>query len=107
MEGASSYQVAKNVSMVFHVDGSGLHCLDISVHNDISTLQSSFSVYVGRGPYSNLFFIMSCLAVLAATFSFIGISACRPRHSNLLKVGLQIRSIVNGFIRKLTVFKTS
>ncbi|CAL8260730.1 unnamed protein product [Arctogadus glacialis] len=127
MEGHSSYHVAENVSMFFHVDGSppmwvcwqvvpdcrsmtpsvctrsvlyshmlrlnhtfassGLHCLDISVQNDISSLHSSFSVYVGRGRNTNLFFIMSCLAVLAATFSFIGIIACRPRHPNLLQVG--------------------
>ena len=47
---------------------------------------------------TNLFFILSCLAVLAVTFSFIGIIACRPRHPNLFQVRLQIRNVVHGFI---------
>ncbi|KAK0155746.1 Transmembrane protein 130 [Merluccius polli] len=146
MKGPSSYQVAENVSMVFHVDGSppmwvcwqvvpdcksvppvgctlsvlysntlrldhtftstGVHCLNINARNDISALHTSYSVYVGRDPYSNLFFIMSCLAVLAVTFAFIAVIACRPRRPRLLTVRLQIRSRVNGFIRKCTVFKT-
>uniref|UniRef100_A0A3B3BJS7 Transmembrane protein 130 n=1 Tax=Oryzias melastigma TaxID=30732 RepID=A0A3B3BJS7_ORYME len=54
---------------------AGVQCLDMSVRNDISKLQTSFSLYV-----ANLLFILSCAAVLVATFSFIVVIACRPRH---------------------------
>uniref|UniRef100_UPI001ED8066F transmembrane protein 130 n=1 Tax=Scatophagus argus TaxID=75038 RepID=UPI001ED8066F len=43
---------------------AGVHCLDISIRNDISKLQTSFSLYVKR----------------STTFSFITAIACRPRH---------------------------
>nr|XP_057918573.1 transmembrane protein 130 [Doryrhamphus excisus] len=59
---------------------AGFHCLDISVRNDISKLQTSFSLFVRKNNNSNLLFILSCAAVLVATFSFIAIIACRPRR---------------------------
>ncbi|MEQ2195341.1 hypothetical protein XENOCAPTIV_011218 [Xenoophorus captivus] len=57
---------------------AGVHCLDISVRNDISKLQTSFSLYVRRNDHSHLLFILSCAAVLIATFSFILVITCRP-----------------------------
>uniref|UniRef100_A0A3Q3GTS9 PKD domain-containing protein n=1 Tax=Labrus bergylta TaxID=56723 RepID=A0A3Q3GTS9_9LABR len=59
----------------------GVHCLDISVRNDISKLQTSFSIYVKRTS-THLFFILACAAILVATFSFITVIVCRPRHQN-------------------------
>uniref|UniRef100_A0A3B5K9G4 PKD domain-containing protein n=1 Tax=Takifugu rubripes TaxID=31033 RepID=A0A3B5K9G4_TAKRU len=53
---------------------AGVHCLDISIQNDISKLQTSFSLN------NHIVFILSCAAVLVATFSFITVVACRPRH---------------------------
>ncbi|XP_017273857.1 transmembrane protein 130 [Kryptolebias marmoratus] len=65
---------------------AGVHCLDISVRNDVSKLQTSFSLYVRRNNPAHLFFILSCAAVLVATFSFIVVVACRPRRQNRLQV---------------------
>ncbi|XP_034564531.1 transmembrane protein 130 [Notolabrus celidotus] len=64
---------------------AGIHCLDISVRNDISNMQSSFSIFVKRNNI-HLFFILSCAAILVATFSFIAVIACRPRHPNKSQV---------------------
>ncbi|XP_020780036.1 transmembrane protein 130 [Boleophthalmus pectinirostris] len=58
---------------------TGVHCLDISVRNDISKLQTSFSLFVKRNSNAHMIFIMACAAVLVATFSFITVIACRPR----------------------------
>ncbi|XP_003961543.2 transmembrane protein 130 [Takifugu rubripes] len=58
---------------------AGVHCLDISIQNDISKLQTSFSLSVKRNN-NHIVFILSCAAVLVATFSFITVVACRPRH---------------------------
>nr|XP_019938495.1 PREDICTED: transmembrane protein 130 [Paralichthys olivaceus] len=58
---------------------AGVHCLDISVRNEISKLQTSFSLYVKRNNNPHLFFMLSCAAVLIATFSFIAVIACRKR----------------------------
>uniref|UniRef100_A0A668AUR3 PKD domain-containing protein n=1 Tax=Myripristis murdjan TaxID=586833 RepID=A0A668AUR3_9TELE len=63
---------------------TGVHCLDITARNDISKLQTSYSLYVLN---SNLFFILPCLAIFVATFSFITIIACRPRHTSKRQVG--------------------
>ncbi|KAM6951562.1 transmembrane protein 130 [Aplochiton taeniatus] len=60
---------------------TGVHCLDISARNDISKLQTSYSIYVQRNPHSNLFFIIPSAAVFIATFSFIIVFACRPRNA--------------------------
>ncbi|XP_042364353.1 transmembrane protein 130 [Plectropomus leopardus] len=59
---------------------AGIHCLDISIRNDISKLQTSFSLFVRKSNNTHLFFILSCAAILVATFSFITVIACRPRH---------------------------
>ncbi|XP_040885136.1 transmembrane protein 130 isoform X2 [Toxotes jaculatrix] len=59
---------------------AGVHCLDISVRNDVSKLQTSFSLYVKRSNIAHMFFILTCAAILVATFSFITVIACRPRH---------------------------
>ncbi|CAK6978768.1 transmembrane protein 130 [Scomber scombrus] len=60
----------------------GVHCLDISVRNDISKLQTSISLYVRKKTNSHMFFILSCAAILVATFSFITVIACRPRNQS-------------------------
>ncbi|KAM8729900.1 transmembrane protein 130 isoform 1-T3 [Acanthopagrus schlegelii] len=60
----------------------GVHCLEITVRNDISKLQTSFSLYVKRASNTHIFFVLSCAAILVATFSFITVIACRPRHFN-------------------------
>ncbi|KAG7507341.1 transmembrane protein 130 [Solea senegalensis] len=62
---------------------AGVHCLDISVRNDVSKLQTSFSLYIKRSDYSHLFFILTCAAVLLATFSFITVVACRRSKSQI------------------------
>uniref|UniRef100_A0A3P8UCB6 PKD domain-containing protein n=1 Tax=Cynoglossus semilaevis TaxID=244447 RepID=A0A3P8UCB6_CYNSE len=59
---------------------AGVHCLDISVSNDISKLQTSFSLYAKKSNNNHLIFMLSCAAVLTATFSFITVIACRPCH---------------------------
>ncbi|KAM9716038.1 transmembrane protein 130 [Menidia menidia] len=65
---------------------AGVHCLDISVRNDISKLQTSFSLYVRSSYNTHLFFMLSCAAILVATFSFIIVIACRPRHSSRTQI---------------------
>ncbi|XP_072312301.1 transmembrane protein 130 [Eucyclogobius newberryi] len=59
---------------------TGVYCLDISVRNDISKLQTSFSLFVKRNNNAHFIFILACAAVLVATFSFIAVIACRPRR---------------------------
>ncbi|RVE59412.1 hypothetical protein OJAV_G00188060 [Oryzias javanicus] len=75
---------------------AGVQCLDMSVRNDISKLQTSFSLYVRRNYNANLLFILSCAAVLVATFSFIVVIACRPRHQK----GSQVASSSNAVFLK-------
>ncbi|XP_062416018.1 transmembrane protein 130 isoform X2 [Pungitius pungitius] len=58
---------------------AGVHCLHISARNDISRMQTSFSLHVRRSNNTHLIFILSCAAILLATFSFIAVIACRPR----------------------------
>ncbi|XP_071318809.1 transmembrane protein 130 [Trachinotus anak] len=65
---------------------TGVHCLDISVRNDVSKLETSFSLYVKKNSNPHLFFILTCAAVLVATFSFITVIACRPRHHNRFQI---------------------
>ncbi|KAF3853362.1 hypothetical protein F7725_014050 [Dissostichus mawsoni] len=35
---------------------------------------------------THMFFILSCAAILLATFSFIAVVACRPRHQNRTQI---------------------
>ncbi|XP_068162129.1 transmembrane protein 130 [Antennarius striatus] len=74
------YENTLHLNLTF--TSAGIHCLDISVRNDISKLQTSFSLYVKRSNNANLLFMLSSAAILAATFSFITVIACRPRHYN-------------------------
>uniref|UniRef100_A0A3B3YDM1 PKD domain-containing protein n=1 Tax=Poecilia mexicana TaxID=48701 RepID=A0A3B3YDM1_9TELE len=63
-----------------HTFGSaGLHCLDVSARNAVSALRATFN-------RRHLLFILSCAAVLAATFSFILAIACRPWQLNSSQV---------------------
>ncbi|XP_029312611.1 transmembrane protein 130 [Cottoperca gobio] len=72
---------------------AGVHCLDISVRNEISKLQTSFSLNVKRNNNSHMFFILSCAAILLATFSFIAVIACRPRHHNRPQIATSSNAI--------------
>ncbi|XP_071387096.1 transmembrane protein 130 [Centroberyx affinis] len=71
---------------------TGVHCLDISARNDISKLQTSYSLYVRRN-CDNLLFILPCVAVFVATFSFITITACRPRHQDKPQIAASSNAI--------------
>ncbi|XP_077359019.1 transmembrane protein 130 isoform X2 [Festucalex cinctus] len=64
----------------------GVHCLDVSVRNDISKLQTSFSLLVRKSNNTNMIFILSSAAILVATFSFITVIACHPRYHNRAKM---------------------
>ncbi|XP_028989417.1 transmembrane protein 130 [Betta splendens] len=60
-----------NLSLSHTFTSAGVHCLDISVRNDISNLQVSFSLDV-RGNYNTqIFLIMFSAAVLVAAICFI------------------------------------
>ncbi|XP_060884091.1 transmembrane protein 130 [Labrus mixtus] len=72
---------------------AGVHCLDISVRNDISKLQTSFSIYVKRSYSTHLFFILACAAILVATFSFITVIVCRPRHQNKSQIAVSSNAL--------------
>ncbi|XP_037133844.1 transmembrane protein 130 [Syngnathus acus] len=61
---------------------AGVHCLDISVRNDISKLQTSFNLFVRKNNNTNILFILSSVAIFVATFTFITVIACHPRYQN-------------------------
>uniref|UniRef100_A0A671R3Z4 Transmembrane protein 130-like n=1 Tax=Sinocyclocheilus anshuiensis TaxID=1608454 RepID=A0A671R3Z4_9TELE len=65
----------------------GPHCLDLSVRNNISNLQTSYNIYVQSSPVS-LIFILPCAAVIVATLIFISVSVCRPRQQSLMSKAL-------------------
>uniref|UniRef100_A0A672KS22 Uncharacterized protein n=1 Tax=Sinocyclocheilus grahami TaxID=75366 RepID=A0A672KS22_SINGR len=67
----------------------GPHCLDLSVRNNISNLQTSYNIYVQSSPVS-LIFILPCAAVIVATLIFISVSVCRPRQQSLMSKALVI-----------------
>ncbi|KAM9774433.1 transmembrane protein 130 [Syngnathus typhle] len=61
---------------------AGVHCLDISVRNDISKLQTSFNLFVRKNNNTNIVFILCSAAIFVATFTFITVIACHPRYQN-------------------------
>ncbi|XP_056109012.1 transmembrane protein 130 [Rhinichthys klamathensis goyatoka] len=65
----------------------GTYCLDLSVRNNISNLQTSYDIYVQSSPVS-LLFILPCAAVIVATLIFISVSVCRPRQQSLMSKAL-------------------
>lgn len=75
---------------------TGVHCLDVSARNDISKMQTSFSLYVRRNDPAHLLFILSCAAVLVATFSFIVVVACRPWQQNKPQVAAFLKDQDSG-----------
>ncbi|XP_037547550.1 transmembrane protein 130 [Nematolebias whitei] len=94
MVGCTLAMLYENTLQLNHTfTSAGVHCLDISVHNDISKLQTSFSLYVSRNDPPHLFFILSCAAVLAITFSFIMVAACRPCHRNQSQVAASCNTL--------------
>ncbi|XP_024913884.1 transmembrane protein 130 [Cynoglossus semilaevis] len=72
---------------------AGVHCLDISVSNDISKLQTSFSLYAKKSNNNHLIFMLSCAAVLTATFSFITVIACRPCHHGRSQIAVSTNAV--------------
>uniref|UniRef100_A0A3Q1I8M3 PKD domain-containing protein n=1 Tax=Anabas testudineus TaxID=64144 RepID=A0A3Q1I8M3_ANATE len=65
---------------------AGVHCLEISIRNDISKLHTSFSLDVRRSYDVHIFFILFCAAALAATISFAAVVVCRPRRRSRSQV---------------------
>ncbi|XP_026078631.1 transmembrane protein 130 isoform X1 [Carassius auratus] len=65
----------------------GTYCLDLSVRNIISDLQTSYNIYVQSSPVS-LFFILPCAAVIVATLIFIAVTVIRPKQQSLLSKAL-------------------
>ncbi|KAF4106690.1 transmembrane protein 130 isoform X2 [Onychostoma macrolepis] len=65
----------------------GTHCLDLSVRNNISNLQTSYNIYV-QSSHVSLIFILPCAAVIVATLIFISVSVCRPRQQSLMSKAL-------------------
>ncbi|XP_029384255.1 transmembrane protein 130 [Echeneis naucrates] len=87
MGGCTLTMLYENTLRLNHTFTSvGVHCLDISVRNDVSKLETSFSLNVKRNTNPHMFFIMSCAAILVATFSFITVIACCPRRRNRFQV---------------------
>ncbi|KAK7919833.1 hypothetical protein WMY93_011117 [Mugilogobius chulae] len=76
LKGPSDYEVSQNSSLAV----MWTEVLPCGIRNDISKLQTSFSLFVKRNSNAHLVFILTCAAVLVATFSFIAVIACRPRR---------------------------
>ncbi|CAB1313131.1 unnamed protein product [Coregonus sp. 'balchen'] len=60
----------------------GVHCLDISARNDISKLQTSYSIFVRRDPSINLLFTLTCAGIILAILAFITVIACRTKNGH-------------------------
>ncbi|KAM9832394.1 transmembrane protein 130 [Neosynchiropus ocellatus] len=84
----------ENVLHLNHTFSSaGVHCLDISVSNDVSKMQTSFSLTVKGNSTPHVLFIVSSAAVLLATFSFIAVIACRPRHKSRQQIAVSSNAL--------------
>uniref|UniRef100_A0A3P8RSW2 Transmembrane protein 130 n=3 Tax=Amphiprion TaxID=80969 RepID=A0A3P8RSW2_AMPPE len=94
MGGCTLTMLYENTLRLNHTfTSTGVHCLDISVRNDISKLQSSFSLYVRRSNNPHKLFILSCAAILVATFSFITVIACRPLHHSRSQIAASSNAV--------------
>ncbi|XP_036385580.1 transmembrane protein 130 [Megalops cyprinoides] len=60
---------------------TGKYCLNLTVRNDISILQTSYDIKVWRDPTSNLLFIFTCGTLILSTFSLIIVTVCRSNRS--------------------------
>ncbi|XP_077482603.1 transmembrane protein 130-like [Stigmatopora argus] len=78
---------------------AGVHCLNISVRNDVSKMETSFSLFVRKNNNTNMFFILSCAAILVTTFSFITVIACHPRYYNRSQISVSSNAV---FLKKTT-----
>ncbi|XP_035260861.1 transmembrane protein 130 [Anguilla anguilla] len=58
----------------------GKYCLNLTVRNDISTLQTSYDIIAWRDPTSNLLFIFPCATLILSTFALIIATACRSKR---------------------------
>ncbi|XP_053709476.1 transmembrane protein 130 [Synchiropus splendidus] len=84
----------ENILHLNHTFSSaGVHCLDISVSNDVSKMQTSFSLSVKGNSTPHVLFIVSSAAVLVATFSFIAVIACRPRHNSRQQIAVSSNAL--------------
>ncbi|KAJ8413689.1 hypothetical protein AAFF_G00081960 [Aldrovandia affinis] len=59
----------------------GKYCLNMTVRNVISTLQTSYDIKVWRDPTSNLLFIVPCATLILSSFALIISSVCRSNRS--------------------------
>lgn len=69
-------------TVIFHV-ADALYSTTLQL---FTSFPATFMTYFLISGSVHLFFILSCAAVLVATFSFIAIIACRPRHSSRSRV---------------------
>ncbi|KAJ8245977.1 hypothetical protein GJAV_G00262350 [Gymnothorax javanicus] len=60
---------------------SGKYCLNMTVRNDISALQTSYDIIAWRDPTSNLLFIFPCAGLVLSTFALIIATLCRSKRS--------------------------
>ncbi|KAF3704611.1 Transmembrane protein 130 Precursor [Channa argus] len=74
----------------------GVHCLDVSLRNDISKLQSSFSLYVKGNSNTHVVYILSSAAVLVATLSFITAIAWRRCHRSRSQIAASSNGMFLG-----------
>ncbi|XP_057214665.1 transmembrane protein 130 isoform X2 [Triplophysa rosa] len=75
-ESVRLYENIFNLSYTF--TSVGTYCLEISVRNNISKLQTSYNIHVQDSPVNHLIFILPCAAVIFATLIFISVSVCCP-----------------------------
>ncbi|KAK6328293.1 hypothetical protein J4Q44_G00002710 [Coregonus suidteri] len=50
--------------------------------NDISKLQTSYSIFVRRDPSINLLFTLTCAGIILAILAFITVIACRTKNGH-------------------------
>lgn len=62
-----------------------------------TTLTSDVLFPVLIADNTHMFFILSCAAVLVATFTFIIVFACRPRHHNRSQVGYRTERVATPY----------
>uniref|UniRef100_A0A3Q3LK54 Transmembrane protein 130 n=1 Tax=Mastacembelus armatus TaxID=205130 RepID=A0A3Q3LK54_9TELE len=92
-EGCTLTMLYENTLRLNHTfTSAGAQCLDISLRNNISNLQTSFSLHVRSNYDTPLFLILSCVTVVVVTVSFVTGITCRSRQRNRSKVETMQRS---------------
>ncbi|KAJ7984694.1 hypothetical protein DPEC_G00357410 [Dallia pectoralis] len=83
----------ENTLRLHHIfTAPGVHCLDISAHNNISQKQMSYSIFVWRDPVNNLLFILPCTGIILSILAFITIVVCKPKKEQKNKPGISASS---------------